>query len=226
MLLINLNIIFFALTNLRGFLIFKSEPRSDNLALIANNTIAFSLTSKELKLKPYHKKKFISFPLHYNQIKYKDDISEQTFRAYPIITKLKLRYSNLLLNFLKIINEIEISNIIGLHFKRKKTKFYIRILGLIGIISKYQFLIKFAQIWYNIKDLVTIFSYKKLVKKMLVRLHSGLLIEIKQLCTRFFFKINKKKIFIKKSKKFYIKTKAKPQLNLIFKSTKITNYLC
>lgn len=225
MLLINLNIIFYALTNLRGFLIFKSEPRSDNLALIANNTIAFSLTSKEIKSKPYtiQKKSFISYPLHYNQLKYKDDISEQTFRAYPIITKLKLQYSDLILTLFKVINEIEISNLIGLQFKRKKTKFYIRILGLIGIISKYQFLIKYAYIWNNVKNVLTIFSYRKLIKQMFFRLHSSLLIELKQLCMRFFFKLQKKKIFIKKSKKYFIKTKATPKFNFIFKSAQIIN---
>lgn len=223
MLPINLNIIFYALTNNRGFIV-HSNMRPDNLALIANNTLAFSITSKEMNYSSYNffkKKNYTSLPISYKNLKYKDDISEQTYRAYPIILKLQIQYSNFLSHLIFILNEINISNLIGVQLKRKKTKFTIRILGLVGYLSKYQFLMKYAYIWQNLSKRISIFSYRKLIKIMLVRLQSGLLFDIKQLCTKLNFKIKKKKYFIKKSKKYYFKNLAKPKFSLIFKSTQI-----
>lgn len=223
MLLINLNIILYALQQLRGFLIIKPTNQSDNLALIANNTIAFSLTKKEFKAyNNFQKQKlYANIPFHFNNINYKNEITEHTYKVYPTVKFLPVNYINMLNTLFVFFSEQNISKILGIYLKRKKRKFYIRFLGLLGTVTKYQFLVQYALIWENYKNL-TIFSYKKLIKLMLYRLHCSLFVEIKQLCLKLFFKAKNKKFFIKKTKKYYNKVLLKPKLKFIFKSQHLT----
>lgn len=222
MLLINLNIILYALQQLRGFLIIKPEVSSDNLAIIANNTLAFSLTKKEYKILSNFKNQqiYTNIPFFFNNIKYKNEIAENLYKAYPTLTILPINYNNMLNTLFCFFSEQNLSKILGLQLKRKKTTFYIRFLGLLGILTKYQFLEQYATIWVSSKNL-TIFSYKKLIKLMLYRLHKSLFIEIKQLCIKLFFKSKTQKFFIKKTKKYYNKVLIKPKLKLIFKSQEL-----
>lgn len=226
MLLINLNIILYALQNLRGFLIVKSGTRSENLALIANNSIAFSLTKKELK--NYNNFKnlllYTSLPFQFNKLNYKNEIAEQTYKVYPRLNILPLNYSKIMSILFAFFSEQQISRIIGIQFKRKKTKFYIRFLGLLGTFTKYQFLAQYALIWSKLtKNNLTVFSYKKLIKLMLYRLQTNLFIEIKQIFIKLFFKAKTQKFFIKKTKKHYTKVLIKPKVKLIFKSNQLNS---
>src|SRR5690554_5249068 len=195
MLLIKLTPILYNLKKFRAFVLRLPTSKS-NITFIANNTLTFSLSKKDIinttKLNKFENTLFNFDNLHYLDDKYKD-----LNIKYPNQKKLTVSHKNLFTHIFNIItyqkNKIKLSGII---LKRKKKTFNIFIFGLLGKINFITLLNNFTILWNKKTNL----SYNIFIKLMLTWLYNKLHITINLVYLNFFLKIKNQKNKKSKSK--------------------------
>lgn len=176
MLLINLIPIIYTLKNFRAYVLKKPTTKS-NIALLANNTIAFNLTKTEMnnlarfaKLNQYNCLLF-----SYTKIKYIDDQYQHLIKQYPFIKTLNTTHNKSFEQIFKLVkNNNSREHLSGIILTREKTKLKMRILGLCGCISVFDALNSFANLW-NRKEII---DYKLFVKILFSWLYANILLNI------------------------------------------------
>lgn len=217
MLLINLTNIIYTLKNFRAFVLHIPSNKS-NIALLANNTIAFTLTKKEIKNNNTLKnRKYNNMLFSYSDLMYIDDIYQHFNRQYPRIQNLKVSYLTLFEKLIKISSTTNLdSKLSSILLTRKKNYFQIRTFGLLGKISLFLVFKNFANLW-NKKNIL---SYKDFVTLMFNWLHKLLIIHINKTFIKIIF--SKKNIKVRtKTNKVYIKKNTLQKATVIFSNENI-----
>lgn len=200
MLFINLTPILYTLRNFRAYVLKKPTTKS-NIALLANNTIVFNISKIEIENIDKLKKKKIynSLILSYNKINYLDDQYQHLNKQYPFLKTLNTTYNKFFKKLFKILVRNDNSNLSNVILTRQRTKFEIRVLGILGNISILSFLIHFANLWN--KKIITYIVFMKMLLRWLSKL---IILNINSIFIKFYlFKKDpqkiKKKVVIKKS---------------------------
>lgn len=197
MLLIKLDNILYSLKNFRAYVLQIPTTKS-NIALLANNTIAFTLTKKEVK----KTNKYNNLLVTYNNLKYLDETYRHLNYQYPTLKKNSINYTNFfnqIFKLAKITNRpTQLTNII---IKREKTRFKVRLLGLLGYIKMSTLFNNFINLW-NCKQSI---NYKSFIRLMLYWLRNNLVVYTNSSFINFFLKKKNLKILTKQNKIFYKK---------------------
>src|SRR5690554_2114203 len=131
MLLIKLTKILYNLKNFRAFVL-QLPTNKSNSVLIANNTLTFSLSKKDIK----NTNKYNNIIFSFANLRYLDDKYQDLNIKYPNPIMLAKSNTKLFTSIFTILNsqkkKIQLSGII---VKRQKKTFNIRILGLLGRIN-------------------------------------------------------------------------------------------
>lgn len=216
--LINITNILYTLKTFRAFIVQKPTNKS-NIVLLANNTIAFSLTKKDIitnKNKKIQKFKDIIFT--YNNLLYVDEVYHHFNRQYPKLKALKSSYDILFPKLFKFFFNnkklnIKLSSII---LVRKKKIFILRVLGLLGVVNIYSIFNSFSNLWNNRK----VINYSNFLHIMLWWLRKLIIIQVNYTFIKFFLKKKNTKITTKTNKTF-IKKNTVQKASFLFSNENI-----
>lgn len=212
MLLIKLDNILYSLKNFRAYVLQVPTTKS-NIALLVNNTIAFTLTKKEIKkVNKYNKLLFT-----YNKLNYLDETYRHLNYQYPILKKTNIKYTTFFKQIFKLTELSNLSNhLTNVIIKREKTRFKVRLLGLLGYIKMSTIFSNFINLW-NCKQSI---NYKNFIKLMLHWLYSKVTVYTNTSFINFFFRKKNLKVLTKQNKVFYKKNAIQKTL-IIFSNENI-----
>lgn len=212
MLLIKLDNILYSLKNFRAYVLQVPTTKS-NTALLVNNTIAFTLTKKEIKkVNKYNKLLFT-----YNKLNYLDETYRHLNYQYPTLKKTNIKYTTFFKQIFKLTELSNLSNhLTNVIIKREKTRFKVRLLGLLGYIKMSTIFSNFINLW-NCKQSI---NYKNFIKLMLHWLYSNVTVYTNSSFINFFFKKQNLKVLTKQNKVFYKKSAIQKTL-IIFSNENI-----
>jgi hypothetical protein len=210
MLLIKLDNILYSLKNFRAYVLQIPTTKS-SIALLANNTIAFTLTKKEIK----KVNKYNTLLFTYNNLKYLDETYRHLNYQYPTLKKTNIKYANFFNQIFKLtgVNNLRLTNII---IKREKNRFKVRLVGLLGYIKMSTIFSNFINLW-NCKQSI---NYKDFISLMLCWLRNNIVVYTNSSFINFFLKKKDLKVVTKQNKVFYKKNAIQKTL-IIFSNENI-----
>src|SRR5690606_11309147 len=175
MLFINLTPVLYTLKNFRAYVLKKPTTKS-NIALLANNTIVFNLTKTEMANTEKFKEntQYNNLILSYNKINYIDDQYQHLNKQYPSLKTLNTSYKNIFEQVFNLIKKNGIETLSSVILIREKTKFKIRVMGLLGRISIIIALNNFANLWNKKKKI----DYNTFIKVLLYWLRTNVILNI------------------------------------------------
>lgn len=217
MLLINLNTILYTLNHFKAYVL-QAPAAKTNIALLANNTIVFTLTKGDLNnLKNIncYNTRLISFI----NINYLDEKFHTLKRPYPVLKTKKNNSKQLFEQIFKLIQKNKMSNFLSsIILKRDKTKFHVRLLGVLGYVNFSSVFTNFSNLW-NKKEA---FNYTDIIRFMLYWLHTNLIITTNSSFLKILLEKQNTKIITKQNKIFNQK-KANQKTLIVFSNE---NILC
>lgn len=208
--IVNLNNLLYNLINTRTYLINSFNENEEELLLLANNNIAFSLTESEFSKfnKTIKRNRATSALVGYTLLHLKDEQLQHTYKNYPILSELKVQNSNFLQGIFDILSSKFSSNLTGIILYRSKTGFNIRLFGVIGFISSFEIVNQLPALWKLVNAHTKnslLFSYSYIFKKIIAGLSTFILIQIKSLCITILFQYRQQQYLNKRNKKKYSK---------------------
>lgn len=217
MLFINLTPVLYTLKNFRAYVLKKPTTKS-NIALLANNTIVFNLTKTEMANREKFKEntQYNNLILSYNKINYIDDQYQHLNKQYPSLKTLNTSYKNIFEQVFNLIKKNGIETLSSVILIREKTKFKIRVMGLLGRISIIIALNNFANLWNKKKKI----DYNTFIKVLLYWLHTNVILNINSVFLNIYLK-KKNLQKMKKTPKSFVKKQTSQKPLIIFSNENI-----
>lgn len=223
--IVNLNNLLYNLINTRTYLINSFNENEEELLLLANNNIAFSLTESEFSKfnKTIKKNRAASALVGYTLLHLKDEQLQHTYKNYPILAELKVQNSNFLQGIFDVLASKISSNLTGIVLSRSKTGFNIRLFGVMGFVSSFEIVNQLPALWKLVNAQTKnsiLFSYSYIFKKIIMGLNTFTLIQIKSLCINILFQYRQQQYLNKRNKKTYSKWFYKIKMPIHFTNEK------
>jgi hypothetical protein len=217
MLFINLTPVLYTLKNFRAYVLKKPTTKS-NIALLANNTIVFNLTKTEMANTEKFKEntQYNNLILSYNKINYIDDQYQHLNKQYPSLKTLNTSYKNIFEQVFNLIKKNGIETLSSVILIREKTKFKIRVMGLLGRISIIIALNNFANLWNKKKKI----DYNTFIKVLLYWLRTNVILNINSVFLNIYLK-KKNLQKMKKIPKSFVKKQTSQKPLIIFSNENI-----